>query len=53
MPAWISKLAPIFLLLLVVSIVVGRLPKVELGHKPGYEARRRQNWLTVGLTYVF
>ena len=53
MPGWISKLAPIFLLLAVVSIVVGRLPKIDFGHKPGYERRRRQNWLTVGLTYAF
>lgn len=53
MPDWLNKLAPIFLLLAVVAVVVARLPKIDLGHKPGYENRRRQNWLTVGLTYAF
>jgi OPA family glycerol-3-phosphate transporter-like MFS transporter len=53
MPAWLSDILPIAILLLVVTIVVGRLPKVDLGHSPAYLRRRVQNWLTVGLTYAF
>ncbi len=53
MPAWLSKILPILILLAVVALVVSRLPKIDLGHKPGYENRRRQNWLTIGLTYAF
>ncbi|MEO8800343.1 MAG: MFS transporter, partial [Polyangiaceae bacterium] len=53
MPAWLSKILPILILLAVVAFVVSRLPKIDIGHKPGYENRRRQNWLTIGLTYAF
>jgi OPA family glycerol-3-phosphate transporter-like MFS transporter len=53
MPAWLSDILPIALLLLVVTLVVSRLPKVDLGHSPAYLRRRVQNWLTVGLTYAF
>jgi OPA family glycerol-3-phosphate transporter-like MFS transporter len=53
MPAWLSDILPIAILLLVVTIVVSRLPKVDLGHSPAYLRRRVQNWLTVGLTYAF
>lgn len=53
MPAWLIDLLPIVILLVVVSLVVARLPKVDLGHSPAYLRRRVQNWLTVGLTYAF
>ena len=52
-PGWLSDILPIVILLAVVAIVVGRLPKVDLGHSPAYLRRRVQNWLTVGLTYAF
>jgi len=53
MPAWLEQLLPILILLAAVSVVVGRLPKVELGHSDGFVARRRMNWLPVGLAYAF
>ena len=53
MPAWLIDLLPIVILLVVVSLVVARLPKVDLGHSHAYLRRRVQNWLTVGLTYAF
>src|SRR5450432_3261078 len=53
MSTWLGDLLPILILLGVVTIVVTRLPKVDLGHSPAYLRRRVQNWLTVGLTYAF
>ncbi len=53
MPNWVSELASICALLIVVAIVVGRLPKVELGHSAEFRRRRAMNWVPVGLTYAF
>ena len=53
MPTWVKDLAPIFLLLVVVTIVMVRLPKVDLGHSTGFRNRRTLNWLPLGLTYAF
>jgi OPA family glycerol-3-phosphate transporter-like MFS transporter len=53
MPVWIEKALPIFVLLAVVTLVVARLPKVELGHSSAFKSRRVMNWLPVGLAYAF
>lgn len=53
MPNWVNELASIGALLAVVVVVVGRLPKVNLGHSPAFLRRRATNWLPVGLTYAF
>jgi OPA family glycerol-3-phosphate transporter-like MFS transporter len=53
MPAWFEKLLPILILLAVVLVVVGRLPKQELGHSAAFKSRRVMNWLPVGLAYAF
>lgn len=52
-PDWMSKIAPILGLLVVVAIVLARLPKVELGHDRAFLRRRLLNWLPLGLTYAF
>ncbi|MGB1277812.1 MAG: MFS transporter, partial [Nannocystaceae bacterium] len=48
-----STYLPILILLAVVIAVIGRLPRVELGHSDGYRRRRLMNWLPLGLTYAF
>jgi len=53
LPTWLEKFLPILLLLVAVSIVVARLPRVQLGHEPGFLKRRRWNWIVLGLTYAF
>jgi OPA family glycerol-3-phosphate transporter-like MFS transporter len=53
MPNWVKDLAPIFLLLLVVTVVMARLPRVALGHSDAFRRRRTLNWLPLGLTYAF
>jgi OPA family glycerol-3-phosphate transporter-like MFS transporter len=53
LPTWLSELAPILVLLALVSILMTRLPRVDLGHPPAFLRRRFQNWLPVGLTYAF
>ena len=53
LPAWSQELLPILGLLLVIVLLVRRLPKVDIGHTPAFLARRRINWLFVGLTYAF
>ena len=51
---WIEQFAPILILLVVVTIVFARLPKVEgLGHTDAFRKRRLANWLPLGLTYAF
>ncbi len=44
---------PILILLLVVSFVLSKLPKVALGHSAEFKRRRVFNWLPLGLTYAF
>src|SRR5688500_15919666 len=53
MPTWLSELLAIGGLLVAVAVVLGRLPKVELGHSPAFRRRRILNWLPLGLTYAF
>ena len=53
MPAWLSSFAPILILLVVVTIVITRLPRIELGHTEAFRRRRVLNWLPLGLTYAF
>ncbi|MBL8911398.1 MAG: MFS transporter [Archangium sp.] len=53
MPAWLSNLIPIVILLGVIALVLARLPKVELGHAPAFTKRRFWNWFPLGLTYAF
>jgi OPA family glycerol-3-phosphate transporter-like MFS transporter len=53
MPTWLSEILAIGGLLVAVAIVLGRLPKVELGHSPAFRRRRILNWLPLGLTYAF
>lgn len=53
MPHWLESILPILVLLAAVAIVVARLPRVELGHSAAFLARRRANWLPVGIAYAF
>ncbi|MDP2361386.1 MAG: MFS transporter [bacterium] len=53
MPVWLSNILPILLLLAAVTVVLMRLPKIEVGHSPAYRQRRVLNWLPLGLTYAF
>ncbi|AKF04826.1 MFS transporter [Sandaracinus amylolyticus] len=53
MPIWLSRLLPIAILLAVITIVVARLPKVDLGHSKAFTTRRFLNWFPLGLTYAF
>jgi OPA family glycerol-3-phosphate transporter-like MFS transporter len=53
MPAWLSNLMPILLLLGAIALVLWRLPKVDLGHSPAFKTRRFWNWFPLGLTYAF
>ncbi|MDP7040451.1 MAG: MFS transporter [Myxococcota bacterium] len=48
-----NELAPIAILLAVVTFVIARLPKIELGHTQDFRRRRVMNWLPLGLTYAF
>ncbi len=52
MSPWMSELVAILILLVVVAFVIARLPKIDLGHDPGFRARRVWNWLPLGLTYA-
>ena len=53
-PGFVEKLAPILVLLAVVSFVLFRLPKVEgVEHSDEFRRRRVLNWLPLGLTYAF
>jgi OPA family glycerol-3-phosphate transporter-like MFS transporter len=49
-----DDLLPIGILIVVITIVVLRLPKVQgLGHSAAFRHRRLLNWLPLGLTYSF
>ena len=52
MPAWIIDFLPIIGGLIVVTLVLKFLPKVDVGHNDAYMRRRIQNWLPLGLTYA-
>jgi OPA family glycerol-3-phosphate transporter-like MFS transporter len=53
MPEWLSGFTPILILLLVVTVVILRLPKIDIGHDAAFRRRRVMNWLPLGLTYAF
>ncbi len=53
MSLWLTRLLPIAILLAVISLVVTRLPKIELGHSKAFTTRRFLNWFPLGLTYAF
>lgn len=53
MPVWLERLIPILLLLAVVSLVLARLPKVDVGHDKAFVRRRFMNWFPLGMTYAF
>lgn len=53
---FVGEFLPILILLVVVGIVIGRLPRVDLGehaHTKEFRWRRITNWLPLGLTYAF
>jgi MFS transporter, OPA family, glycerol-3-phosphate transporter len=53
MTKWLHELPAIIGLLIAVTIVLTRLPRVELGHSTAFRRRRMWNWLPLGLTYAF
>jgi len=53
LPGWAQEIGPIAILIAVITLVVSRLPKIDLGHSPEYLRRRASNWLPLGLTYAF
>jgi OPA family glycerol-3-phosphate transporter-like MFS transporter len=53
LPPWLQEIAPIALLVTAVTIVIRRLPRIEVGHSDDFLMRRIQNWLPLGLTYAF
>ena len=48
-----DDLLPIGILIVVITVVVLRLPRVPLGHSTLFRHRRLLNWLPLGLTYSF
>ena len=48
-----DELLAIGILVVFITIVVTRLPKVDLGHSEAFKRRRLLNWLPLGLTYSF
>jgi len=53
MPQWLQDFAPILILLIVITVTIGRLPKIDVGHTPEFRVRRVKNWLPVGMLYAF
>ena len=53
MPVWFEKFLPILILLVVITFVIGRLPKIDLGHTDSFRRRRILNWAPLGLIYAF
>ena len=53
MPDAVLQFLPILGLLAVVTFVIRRLPRIDLGHTDAYRRRRILNWLPLGLTYAF
>ena len=48
----LTKMWPILILLAVVTFVISRLPKIDVGHDDRFRRRRVWNWLPLGLTYA-
>jgi len=53
LPDAVLQFLPILGLLAVVTFVIRRLPRIDLGHTDAYRRRRILNWLPLGLTYAF
>jgi MFS transporter, OPA family, glycerol-3-phosphate transporter len=53
LPDWLQEGLPILILLVVITILISRLPKIDVGHTKAYRRRRLLNWLPLGLTYAF
>ncbi|MCP4219057.1 MAG: MFS transporter [bacterium] len=53
LPTWVNNFLPILILLVVVTFVIARLPKIDVGHNKQFRKRRVMNWLPLGLTYAF
>ena len=49
----LQELLPILILLIVIGLVLWKLPKSEIKHSKQFCARRRTNWIILGLTYAF
>lgn len=52
-PSFLENLMPVGILLVVITVVLMRLPKTDVGHTAEYRKRRVLNWLPLGLTYMF
>jgi len=52
-PTFWENLLPIGILIVVIAFVMLRLPKTDVGHSNAFRKRRVQNWLPLGLTYMF
>jgi len=52
LPTWLNNFLPILILLAVVTVVIMRLPQIDVGHKKSFRRRRVMNWLPLGLTYA-
>ena len=48
-----QEVVPILLLVVAISLVVARLPKVDVGLSAAFKRRRILNWVPLGLTYAF
>jgi MFS transporter, OPA family, glycerol-3-phosphate transporter len=48
-----QEIVPILVLCVIITLVVARLPKVDVGHSKAFLHRRLMNWLPLGLTYAF
>ncbi len=53
LPQWMQNFLPILAVLVAITFVLRRLPKVELGHSAEFIRRRVWNWVPLGLTYAF
>ncbi len=56
-PAAVDKVTqevlPILILVVAISLVVARLPKVDVGLSAEFKRRRTLNWVPLGLSYAF
>lgn len=53
LPEWVVDFLPILGLLVVISLLILSLPRIELGHSSHFLRRRFFNWFPLGLTYAF
>jgi OPA family glycerol-3-phosphate transporter-like MFS transporter len=48
-----QEVVPILILVVAISLVVARLPKVDVGLSAAFKRRRTWNWVPLGLSYAF